>query len=206
MILTTSSYIKATGKVISGSHIEATGHFYSIGTGTDLADASIRGALKVSGTKSREVSTENYDKQLFYCYEMPSPFFGDIGEATISSDGTCIVDIDDIFQESSADTKYYVFLQKEGEGDCWVSEKAQNYFTVKGTPGLTFSFEIKARQSDYEHMRFADPGDTAYTDAIDIDMPEPDYENTETGITEPDYEEELETDRLSTISELEVAS
>lgn len=204
--LTATSYVKATGKVTSGSHIEASGHFYSVGTGTDLADASIRGALKVSGTKSREISTENYDKQLFYCYEMPSPFFGDIGEAVISSDGTCIIDIDDIFRESSADSKYYVFLQKENEGDCWVSEKGQNYFTVTGTPGLKFAFEIKARQNDYEHTRFADPGDTAYTDATNTDMPEPDYENEENGITEPDYEKELETERTITINQLEAAS
>lgn len=187
--------VSTSKKVEVGTHVEASGHFYSAGTGTDLADASIRGKLKVNGTKSRSVSTVDYDEQLFYCYEMPTPFFGDIGESVISDDGTCMIDIDDIFQESAnVDIKYYVFLQREGEGDCWVAEKEQNYFVVKGTPGLKFSFEIKARQIEYEHMRFTDPGDTTYTDARDIEIPEPDYES------------ELINDRSSIINQMEVIS
>lgn len=202
-----ASSVSASGKVKAGTHVEASGHFYSIGTGTDLADASIRGKLKVSGTKSRSVSTVDYDEQLFYCYEMSTPFFGDIGESVISDDGTCMIDIDDIFQESAnVGIKYYVFLQREGEGDCWIAEKEQNYFVVKGTPGLKFSFEIKARQAEYEHMRFTDPGDTAYTDARDIEIPEPDYESEETEVPEPDYESELTNDRLSIINQMEVIS
>lgn len=199
--------VSASKKVTAGTHVEASGHFYSVGTGTDLADASIRGKLKVSGTKSRSVSTADYDEQLFYCYEMPTPFFGDIGESVISDDGTCMIDIDDIFQESAnVGIKYYVFLQREGEGDCWIAEKEQNYFIVKGTPGLKFSFEIKARQAEYEHMRFTDPGDTAYTDAKDIEIPEPDYESEGAGISEPDYESEFINDRLSIINQMEVIS
>lgn len=199
--------VSASKKVKAGTHVEASGHFYSIGTGTDLADASIRGKLKVSGTKSRTVSTVDYDEQLFYCYEMPTPFFGDIGESVISDDGTCMIDIDDIFQESAnVGIKYYVFLQREGEGDCWIAEKEQNYFIVKGTPGLKFSFEIKARQVEYEHMRFTDPGDTAYTDARDIEIPEPNYESEEAEVPEPDYESELINDRLSIINQMEVIS
>lgn len=199
--------VSTSKKVEAGTHVEASGHFYSAGTGTDLADASIRGKLKVSGTKSRSVSTVDYDEQLFYCYEMPTPFFGDIGESVISDDGTCMIDIDDIFQESAnVGIKYYVFLQREGKGDCWVAEKEQNYFIVKGTPGLKFSFEIKARQAQYEHMRFTDPGDTAYTNARDIEIPEPDYESEETEIPEPDYESELINDRLSIINQMEVIS
>lgn len=199
--------VSTSKEVEAGTHIEARGHFYSAGTGTDLADASIRGKLKVSGTKSRSVSTVDYDEQLFYCYEMPTPFFGDIGESVISDDGTCMIDIDDIFQESAnVGIKYYVFLQREGEGDCWVAEKEQNYFIVKGTPGIKFSFEIKARQAEYEHMRFTDPGDTAYTDAKDIVIPEPNYESEETEVSEPDYESELINDRTNIISQMEVAS
>lgn len=199
--------VSTSKKVTAGTHVEASGHFYSVGTGTDLADASIRGKLKVSGTKSRSVSTADYDEQLFYCYEMPTPFFGDIGESVISDDGTCMIDIDDIFQESAnVGIKYYVFLQREGEGDCWIAEKEQNYFIVKGTPGLKFSFEIKARQAEYEHMRFTDPGDTAYTDARDIEIPEPNYESEEAEVSEPDYESELINDRLNIINQMEVIS
>ena len=199
--------VSTSKEVEAGTHVNANGHFYSAGTGTDLADASIRGKLKVNGTKSRSVSTVDYDEQLFYCYEMPTPFFGDIGESVISDDGTCMIDIDDIFQESAnVGIKYYVFLQREGEGDCWIAEKEQNYFIVKGTPGLKFSFEIKARQAEYEHMRFTDPGDTAYTDARDIEIPEPNYESEETEVPEPDYESELINDRSSIINQMEVIS
>lgn len=188
--------VTATGKVISYSHIEASGHFYSKGTGTDLADLSVR------GTKSRILQTKNYGTQTFYCYEMASPMFGDIGEAFISEDGTCLIDIDDIFQESTnVKIEYYVFLQKEGDGDCWVDKKEQTYFTVKGTPGLKFAFEIKARQTEYEHMRFTDMSRTAYDRAIDTDMPEPDYSES-LEVSEPDYEKELLGDREKIIDEM----
>lgn len=188
--------VSASKKVTAGTHIEASGHFYSIGTGTDLADLSVR------GTKKRILPTKNYGTQAFYCYEMASPMFGDIGEASVSEDGTCLIDIDDIFQESTnVRIEYYVFLQKEGDGDCWVDKKEQTYFTVKGTPGLKFAFEIKARQADYEHMRFADASEMAYDRAIDTDMPEPDYgESLE--VSEPDYEKELFNDRENIIDEM----
>ena len=192
--------VSASKKVTAGTHIEASGHFYSLGTGTDLADLSVR------GTKKRILPTKNYGTQAFYCYEMASPMFGDIGEAFISEDGTCLIDIDDIFQESTnVRIEYYVFLQKEGDGDCWVDKKEQTYFTVKGTPGLKFAFEIKARQADYEHMRFADASETAYDRAIDTDMPEPDYSKS-LEVSEPDYESELINDRLSIINQMEVVS
>lgn len=191
-----ASNVSTSGKVKAGTHVEASGHFYSLGTGTDLADLSVR------GTKKRIFPTKNYGIQAFYCYEMASPMFGDIGEASISEDGTCLIDIDDIFQESTnVGIEYYVFLQKEGDGDCWVDKKEQTYFIVKGTPGLKFAFEIKARQADYEHMRFADASETAYDRAIDTDMPEPDYgESLE--VSEPDYEKELFNDRKNIIDEM----
>lgn len=188
--------VSASKKVKAGTHVEASGHFYSVGTGTDLADLSVR------GTKKRILSTKDYGTQAFYCYEMASPIFGDIGEASISEDGTCLIDIDDIFQESTnVGIEYYVFLQKEGDGDCWVDKKEQTYFIVKGTPGLKFAFEIKARQADYEHMRFADASETAYDRAIDTDMPEPDYSES-LEVSEPDYEKELFNDRENIIDEM----
>lgn len=191
-----SGSVSASKKVTAGTHIEASGHFYSKGTGTDLADLSVR------GTKKRILPTKNYGTQAFYCYEMASPMFGDIGEASISEDGTCLIDIDDIFQESTnVGIEYYVFLQKEGDGDCWVDKKEQTYFIVKGTPGLKFAFEIKARQADYEHMRFADASETAYDRAIDTDMPEPDYSES-LEVSEPDYEKELFNDRENIIDEM----
>lgn len=195
-IITAGGTITAKGEIRSQTNIKASGHFYSYGTGTDLADLSVR------GSKKRILPTKNYGTQAFYCYEMASPMFGDIGEASISEDGTCLIDIDDIFQESTnVGIEYYVFLQKEGDGDCWVDKKEQTYFTVKGTPGLKFAFEIKARQADYEHMRFADVSETAYDRAIDTDMPEPDYSES-LEVSEPDYEKELLSDREKIIDEM----
>lgn len=112
------------------------------------------GSLSVRGTKSREAETENYSNRLLYCYEMPTPFFGDIGGAQLDENGICYVDIDDVFSETiNSDMQYHVFLQKEGAGDIWVKEKNANHFVVEGTPGLKFSWELKARQKDYEQYR-----------------------------------------------------
>lgn len=112
------------------------------------------GGLSVRGTKSREAETENYSNRLLYCYEMPTPFFGDIGGAQLDENGICYVDIDDVFSETiNSDMQYHVFLQKEGAGDIWVKEKNANHFVVEGTPGLKFSWELKARQKDYEQYR-----------------------------------------------------
>ncbi|NSG65614.1 phage tail protein [Blautia wexlerae] len=197
--ITSSSTITASGKLISRSHIEASGHFYNTGSGNDLSDLSVR------GTKKRIFDTADYGIQAFYCYEMASPIFGDIGKATISDDGTCLIDLDDIFQESvNAEITYYVFLQKESNGDCWVEEKEPTHFVVKGTPGLKFSFEIKAMQTNYEHMRFADASETAYDRAVEeLDF---DYAAEEIEISEPDYETELENDRVTIINQMEAAA
>lgn len=197
--ISSSSTITASGKIKSSSHIEASGHFYNIGSGNDLSDLSVR------GTKKRIFDTKDYGMQAFYCYEMASPIFGDIGKATISDDGTCLIDLDDIFQESiNAEITYYVFLQKESDGDCWVEEKAPTHFVVKGTPGLEFSFEIKAMQTNYEHMRFADASETAYDRAVEeLDF---DYTAEEIEISEPDYETELGNDRVTIINQMEAAA
>lgn len=111
-------------------------------------------SIEVGGTKSRRVKTEDYEDRLLYCYETPTPLFGDIGEGVIDSDGACYVDIDDIFTETiEKKAEYQVFLQREGEGDCYVAEKTPRYFVVKGTPGMKFAWEIKAKQKDYALTR-----------------------------------------------------
>lgn len=119
------------------------------------SDVSIFGDFKVSGTKSIIADTENYGEQLFYCYETPTPTLGDFGGGVIGDDGIAIIMIDDIFQEST-DTgiEYYVFLQNEGEGQTWIVEKTNTYFKVKGTPGLHFAWELKAKQKNKEFIRF----------------------------------------------------
>lgn len=115
---------------------------------------NVSGKLEVNGTKSRIVKTPNYSDRLLYCYETPTPLFGDIGEATIDEDGFAYVDVDDIFSETVASrVEYQVFLQAEGEGTCYIAEKHPNYFVIKGTPNLKVAWELKAKQRDYENIR-----------------------------------------------------
>lgn len=119
-----------------------------------LGEVQVSGDFYVTGTKSRIVETRNFGKVIQHAYEMPSPMFGDIGTGKIGGDGLCYVYFDPVFEETiSTDCTYQVFLQKEGSGDLWVQEKAEGYFVVKGTPGLLFSWEAKARQRDYEYER-----------------------------------------------------
>lgn len=118
---------------------------------------TIEGALIVLGTKSRAAKTNNYNTRLAYCYEMASPIFGDIGSGTLDENGECYIEIDDAFTEMTrTDTEYHVFLQKQGSGDIWVEEKEQYYFKVKGTPNLSFEWEIKALQNGFENLRLED--------------------------------------------------
>ena len=105
-------------------------------------------SLVVTGSKQRIVDTKDYATRSLYCYETTSPYFGDIGEGIIAEDGMCYVSIESIFSETIATDNYHVFLQKCGNGDCYISEKKSSYFVVSGTPGLRFSWEIKAKQVD----------------------------------------------------------
>lgn len=145
-------------KADGGAGITIHGHSHltlnSTNPVTVATSMAVRDNLTVTGTKSREVSTDNYSDRLLYCYETPSPLFGDIGSGMMDSDGMCIVSVDDIFAETArTDISYQVFLQKCGEGDLWVDAKTPTYFIVRGTPGLRFDWELKAVQTDYEHLR-----------------------------------------------------
>lgn len=137
-----------------------------------VANSSItcKGTLTVSGYKNRLVETDNYDERLLYSYEMPSPMFGDIGEATTDENGECYLFLDDIFQETvTTSIEYQVFLQKEGQGDIWVEEKAEQYFLVKGTPNLKFSWEVKAKQREYEYERLETYGSSPEIRELDYE-------------------------------------
>ena len=124
--------------------------------------AYFHSTLSCSGTvansiKSRAVDTEDYGTRLLYCYETPSPMFGDLGSGTLDGDGVCVVSIDDIFSETvHTESNYQVFLQKCGPGDLWVAEKHPSYFVVNGTPDLAFDWEVKGHQVDFENLRLDD--------------------------------------------------
>lgn len=141
------------GKVV----YDGDGHTY---TNTWYGANLFRGRIKLinsfscTGVKSRVVKTKNYGNRLQYCYEMASPYFGDIGTSITDEFGESYISIDDIFSETaSCNVEYQVFLQKEGMGDIWVEKKELTYFLVKGTPNLKFSWEIKVKQKDFEYER-----------------------------------------------------
>lgn len=133
---------------------------------TIIGDLAIEGGAASSGIKSRISKTKNYNDRLLYCYEMPSPMFGDIGQGQTDENGECYIDIGDIFSETiAAEIEYQVFLQKEGKGDIWIAEKNPHYFLVKGTENLKFSWEIKAKQKGFEYERLENYSDEPQDDA-----------------------------------------
>lgn len=113
----------------------------------------VRSSFTVTGTKSREVGTDDYGKRLLYCYEMPSPMFGDVGEGEIGEDGLAYIWLDSIFAQTITTGNYQVFLQKYGDGSAFVKERRADHFVVQGTPGLSFGWELKAKQSDFDQLR-----------------------------------------------------
>ena len=107
-----------------------------------------------TGTKSRLTDTEDYGRRLLYCYETPTPMFGDKGEGQLDDTGKCFVFLDDIFAETiDTDCTYQVFLQAYGKGECYVTERTSSYFIVEGTENLPFGWEVKAIQRDFDTMR-----------------------------------------------------
>lgn len=117
-------------------------------------DSLIVDGVGVSGTKSRIVDTADYSTRLLYCYETPTPMFGDLGEGVIDENGETYIFIDAIFEETvETNIAYQVFLQKYGEGECCVSKRTPGYFIVKGTPGLKFGWELKAKQKGFDQIR-----------------------------------------------------
>ena len=112
------------------------------------------GGRLTANSKNRLLLTKHYGNRLLYCYETPSPMFGDVGSGTTDEHGECVIAIDDIFAETMrTDYEYQVFLQPCGNGSLYVSEKHPTHFVVMGTPNLPFDWELKGRQIDFETER-----------------------------------------------------
>lgn len=146
-----------TAVLLLGNHTAQFGTSY--GTTTDII---VNGDFRATGTKNRVVHTDQYSDRLLYCYETPSPMFGDVGEGTIGEDGKCYIWLDPVFAQTITTTHYQVFLQRYGSGECWVSERNGSYFVVDGTPGMAFGWEIKAKQRDYDQRRL-EKADSTYS-------------------------------------------
>lgn len=145
----------------------------------------------MSGTKSRVAETQNFFDRLLYCYETPTPMFGDVGCAQTNEEGVAIIDIDPVFAETiSTGTEYQVFLQKEGPGDLWIQEKDESYFVVRGTPELKFSWELKCSQKHFEDLRLEEETQRTMV-SKDINNAENDYSDIIDGLVN-DYDTEME--------------
>ena len=161
---------QATGSFISyptveGANVYVTNYFQANG------NAKVLGDFEATGVKARTVYTDDFGSVMLYAYETATPLFGDVGVGRTDSDGKCYIYFDAKFRETvTLWQEYSVFLQKEGPGDLWVSEKALDYFVVEGTAGLKFSWDVKARQAGYEADRMEHPKESP-------DEPYVDYEN-----------------------------
>jgi hypothetical protein len=71
----------------------------------------------------------------------------------IGEDGLCYISLDPIFANTIKSNQYQVFLQRYGAGDAYISERHPGYFVVSGEPGLSFGWELKAKQSGYDQLR-----------------------------------------------------
>ena len=131
---------------------------------TDIrSDGITTPALTVSGTKSRVVATDDYNNRLLYCYETPSPMFGDIGEGETDVTGVCAIWFDDVFAEAiDTECNYQVFLQPYGDGSLYVEERTPMYFKVRGTAWMSFGWEVKAIQKGYDTMRLEEYEDVEH--------------------------------------------
>lgn len=126
---------------VDGDRIYATDYFQCNG------NAKIFGDFEATGVKARRVDTKSYGNVMLYAYETAVPHFGDIGSGQIDDTGICYIALDDRFREAvEADYTYAVFLQAAGDGNVYVDKKMSDGFICKGTPGLKFDWEVKARQ------------------------------------------------------------
>lgn len=150
------------------------GSVWFTGAGEFGGGVRVGGDLTVYGDKNREVDTENYGRQLAYCYETATPYFGDLGHGMTDENGVCLIEIDDIFREIVGEQEYLVFLQPEGEGNLYVNkaEKYCNYFIVRGTANLSFAWEIKSIQKEKQFTRFGTDSERGMLDIDYTDLEE----------------------------------
>lgn len=120
----------------------------------------VNGSFVVTGggSKNRLVDTINYGSVCLGAYETPAPMFGDIGTAQLDANGEIYIWTDPIFNESVEEqAQYKIFVTKYGNGDLYVDMKnsTKDYFIIRGTPYLEFSWEIKNTQKDMMSIRFS---------------------------------------------------
>lgn len=136
----------------TGDHIISWGNYNF--NGYTFHNASIAANyLTVSGSKNCLQKTKNYGERLINAYETAEYYFGDLGFGEINEAGECLVYIEDIFLECvNTNAQYHVFTQIYN-GSIKTIERYKTYFIVKGEPGTSFSWELKAKRIGYENNR-----------------------------------------------------
>lgn len=146
-------WLQDWGGVKRGEQVVFNSEIHCDGYAAFMDDVYVLGNLSVTGSKSRLVDTSK-GKTSMNAYETAECYFGDIGESEISDTGECTIEIDPILLETiSTEHSYQVFLQAYGDGKLWVDSRNEESFVVKGTAGLKFAWELKAKQKGYESDR-----------------------------------------------------
>ena len=112
------------------------GNHHSLGFTNIYGALYVAGGLKVAGTKQAVRETENYGEKGVYCYETPTPLFGDVGSGEIAADEKCYVDIEDILKEMiNTEIQYYDFFYRSAEKEiCMFRNVPQITLLLQGPP------------------------------------------------------------------------
>ena len=124
--------------------------------------------------------------------KLQTPMFGDVGCAQTNAEGVAIIDIDPVFAETiGTGTEYQVFSQKNEAWEiCGYRKKTNPISSVKGTPELKFSWELKCSQKHFEHLRLEEETQRTMV-SKDINNAENDYSDIIDGLVN-DYDTEME--------------
>lgn len=141
----------------------------------------IGGSLVVYGTtnvKNKVNQTESYGDKTLYCVESPSPYYSDYGRGTISEDGMLSVWLDPVFVECiDQNYDYFVQITLESAGNCYVSERYFDHFTVKGEPGTQFAFTVTAPQNSLSAQRLESFTIPEEEDRIEVNQENVNYDS-----------------------------
>lgn len=126
------------------------------GSDISLSSTVVNGSFRVTGTKNA-IHKTSVGWVETPAYETAESYLGDIGTETTGSDGTAIIFIDKLFNETvnTEDCDYQVFLQSYSFGsNVFVTVRNEKYFIVKSDKPITsFAYEIKAKRKGYEKDR-----------------------------------------------------
>ena len=151
--VTMSKKLDVTGNTTVGGTLSATGAFTTGGALSANGTANSAVGANIYNLLRNIVNTSSNGKRAMYPYCMASPYCGDIGNSTLDVNGERTISFESVFLQTISTSGYQVFLQAYGDGMCYVSSRTGTGFTVKGTPNLSFGWEVKAKSKSYGSRR-----------------------------------------------------